>query len=207
MKEIENKYNNNNIFENIKHIDEYDNEFWLARELQKVLEYKDWRNFQKVINKAITSAWNSISVAEDWLVDFNNPIKTVKGKEEIVKDFKLSRYICYLIVQNADPSKEVVALGQTYFAIQTRKQEITEQEYDSLSDDEKRFYQRKLTKQGNYTLQKVATSAGVKNMAELHTFTLSVNEWCDKTNTIGIYSKRVKYGGDTFCNTYKKEVK
>lgn len=203
---LENKYNNN-IFENIKHIDEYDNEFWLARELQKVLEYKDWRNFQKVINKAITSAWNSISVAEDWLVDFNNPIKTVKGKEEIVKDFKLSRYICYLIVQNADPSKEVVALRQTYFAIQTRKQEITEQEYDSLSDDEKRFYQRKLTKQGNYTLQKVATSAGVKNMAELHTFTLSVNEWCDKTNTIGIYSKRGKYGGDTFCNTYKKEVK
>ena len=206
MKEIENKYNNN-IFESIKHIDEYDNEFWLARELQKVLEYKDWRNFQKVINKAITSAWNSISVAEDWVVEVNKPIKTVKGKEEIVKDFKLSRYICYLIVQNADPSKEVVALGQTYFAIQTRKQEITEQEYDSLSDDEKRFYQRKLTKQGNYTLQKVASSAGVKNMAELHTFTLSVNEWCDKTNTIGIYSKRGKYGGDTFCNTYKKEVK
>ena len=205
MKEIENKYNN--IFESIKHIDEYDNEFWLARELQKVLEYKDWRNFQKVIDKAITSARNSISVAEDWVVEVNKPIKTGKGKEEIVKDFKLSRYICYLIVQNADPSKEVVVLGQTYFAIQTRKQEITEQEYDSLSDDEKRFYQRKLTKQGNYTLQKVASSAGVKNMAELHTFTLSVNEWCDKTNTIGIYSKRGKYGGDTFCNTYKKEVK
>ena len=205
MKEIENKYNN--IFESIKHIDEYDNEFWIARELQKVLEYKDWRNFQKEIYKAITSAWYSISVAEDWVVEVNKPIKTVKGKEEIVKDFKLSRYICYLIVQNADPSKEVVALGQTYFAIQTRKQEITEQVYDSLSDDEKRFYQRKLTKQGNYTLQKVASSAGVKNMAELHTFTLSVNEWCDKTNTIGIYSKRGKYGGDTFCNTYKKEVK
>ena len=167
MKEIENKYNNN-IFENIKHIDEYDNEFWLARELQKVLEYKDWRNFQKVIDKAITSARNSISVAEDWVVEVNKPIKTGKGKEEIVKDFKLSRYICYLIVQNADPSKEVVALGQTYFAIQTRKQEITEQEYDSLSDDEKRFYQRKLTKQGNHTLQKVASSAGVKNMAEFH---------------------------------------
>ena len=73
-----------------------------------------------------------------------------------------------MIVQNADPSKEVVALGQTYFAIQTRKQEITEQEYDSLSDDEKRFYQRKLTKQGNYTLQRVASAAGVKNMAEFH---------------------------------------
>lgn len=96
------------------------------------------------------------------------PIKTGKGKEEIIKDYKLSRYICYLIVQNADPSKEVVALGQTYFAVQTRKQEITEQEYDSLSDDEKRFYQRKLTKQGNYTLQKVASSVGVKNMAEFH---------------------------------------
>ena len=102
------------------------------------------------------------------VVEVNKPIKTGKGKEEFIKDYKLSRYICYLIVQNADPSKEVVALGQTYFAIQTRKQEITEQEYDSLSDDEKRFYQRKLTKQGNYTLQKVASSAGVKNMAEFH---------------------------------------
>ena len=90
------------------------------------------------------------------------PIKTGKGKEEIIKDYKLSRYICYLIVQNADSNKEVVALGQTYFAIQTRKQEIIEQEYDFLSDDEKIFYQRKLTKQGNYTLQKVASAAGVK---------------------------------------------
>ena len=85
-----------------------------------------------------------------------------------IMDFRLSRYACYLIVQNSDSRKETVALGQTYFAIQTRKQEITEQEYDSLSDDEKRFYQRRLTKQGNYTLQKVASSAGVKNMAEFH---------------------------------------
>ncbi len=167
MNKIEDKYTNN-IFENIKYLDEYGNEFWYARELQKVLEYKDWRNFQKVIDKAITSAKNSISVEEDWVVEVNKPIKTGKGREEFIKDYKLSRYICYLIVQNADPNKEVVALGQTYFAIQTRKQEITEQEYDSLSDDEKRFYQRRLTKQGNYTLQKVAASAGVKNMAEFH---------------------------------------
>ena len=167
MKKIGNKYTNN-TFENIKHIDDYGNEFWFARELQKVLEYKDWRNFQKVIDKAVLSANNSISSEEDWVVEINKPIKTGKGKEEIIKDYKLSRYICYLIVQNADPGKEVVALGQTYFAIQTRKQEITEQEYDSLTDDEKRFYQRKLTKQGNYTLQKVASSAGVKNMAEFH---------------------------------------
>ena len=167
MKIIENKYSNN-TFENIKHIDDYGNEYWYARELQKVLEYKDWRNFQKVIDKAVLSANNSVSNEENWVVEVNKPIKTGKGKEEFIKDYKLSRYICYLIVQNADPNKEVVALGQTYFAIQTRKQEITEQEYDSLSDDEKRFYQRKLTKQGNYTLQKVASSAGVKNMAEFH---------------------------------------
>ena len=169
MKKIDNKDNyTNSIFESIKNIDEYGKEYWYARELQKVLEYKDWRNFQKVIDKAVISAKNSISDKEDWIVEVNEPIKTGKGKEEIIKDYKLSRYICYLIVQNADPSKEVVALGQTYFAIQTRKQEITEQEYDMLSDDEKRFYQRKLTKQGNYTLQKVASSAGVKNMAEFH---------------------------------------
>ena len=155
-------------FENIKHIDEYGNEYWFARELMLALEYKDWRNFQKVIDKAVLSANNSVSSEKDWVVEVNKPIKTGKGKEEIIKDYKLSRYICYLIVQNADPKKEVVALGQTYFAVQTRKQEITEQEYDSLSDDEKRFYQRKLTRQGNYTLQKVAVSAGVKNMAEFH---------------------------------------
>ena len=118
MNELE---TNNIIFENIKHVDEYGNEYWYARELQKVLEYKDWRNFHKVIDKAIISANNSISNREDWVVEIDKPIKTGKGKEEIIKDYKLSRYICYLIVQNADPSKEVVALGQTYFAIQTRE--------------------------------------------------------------------------------------
>ena len=165
--EIVNKYTSK-TFEDIKHIDEYGNEYWLARDLQKVLEYKDWRNFKKVIDKAIMSANNSIQGNEDWVVEINKPITTGKGKQEFIKDYKLSRYICYLIVQNADPSKEVVALGQTYFAVQTRKQEITEQEYDSLSDDEKRLYQRKLTRRGNYTLQKVASSAGVKNMTEFH---------------------------------------
>mgnify|MGYP005779616995 FL=1 len=165
--EIVNKYTSK-TFEDIKHIDEYGNEYWLARDLQKVLEYKDWRNFKKVIDKAIMSANNSIQGNEDWVVEINKPITTGKGKQEFIKDYKLSRYICYLIVQNADPSKEVVALGQTYFAVQTRKQEITEQEYDSLSEDEKRLYQRKLTRRGNYTLQKVASSAGVKNMAEFH---------------------------------------
>ncbi len=167
MDKIDNKYTTS-VFEGIKHVDEFGNEFWYARELQKALEYKEWRNFQKVIDKAILSANNSVSNNKDWVVEVNKPIKTGKGKEEIIKDYKLSRYICYLIVQNADPSKEVVALGQTYFAIQTRKQEITEIEYDSLTEDEKRFYQRNLTRRGNYTLQKVAAAAGVKNMAEFH---------------------------------------
>ena len=167
MKKIENKYSNN-IFENIKHIDEYRNEYWYARELSKVLEYKDWRNFLKVLNKAKEACKNSGFNIDEQLVEVNKLSKRNNNANVNIQDYKLSRYICYLIVQNANPSKEVVALGQTYFAIQTRKQEITEQEYDSLSDDEKRFYQRKLTKQGNYTLQKVASTAGVKNMAEFH---------------------------------------
>lgn len=167
MEEIVNIYTSK-TFEDIKHFDEYGGEYWFARDLQKVLEYKDWRNFKKVIDKAKMSANNSIHGNEDWVVEVNKPIKTGKEKQEFIKDYKLSRYICYLILQNADPSKEVVALGQTYFAVQTRKQEIIEREYDSLSDDEKRFYQRKLTKKGNYTLQQVASSAGVKNMVEFH---------------------------------------
>lgn len=161
MKSIE-KYTER-IFEDIKHVDEYGCEYWEARELQKVLEYKDWRNFEKVINKAVISAENSINVDEDWVVEVSKPIKTGKGKEEMVRDYRLSRYICYLIVQNADPSKEVVALGQTYFAIQTRKQEISELEYASLSEDEKRLYRRKQTRDGNKILYKIAREKGVKN--------------------------------------------
>lgn len=167
MKKIGNEYTNS-VFENIKHIDEFGNEFWYARELSKVLEYKDWRNFLKVLNKAKEACKNSGINVKEQLVDINKLSKRNNNALINIGDYKLSRYICYLIVQNADPSKEVVALGQTYFAIQTRKQEITEQEYDTLSDDEKRFYQRKLTRQGNYTLQKVASSVGVKNMAEFH---------------------------------------
>ena len=167
MNEIKNEYSND-VFENIKHVDGYGNEFWYARELQKVLEYKDWRNFQKVLNKAKESCINSGFNLEEQLVAVNKLSKRNNNATANIQDYELSRYICYLIVQNADPSKEVVALGQTYFAIQTRKQEITEQEYDLLSDDEKRLYQRRLAKKGNYTLQRVASAAGVKNMAEFH---------------------------------------
>ena len=167
MEKIGDKYTDN-IFENIKNLDEYGNEYWYARELSKILEYRDWRNFLKVLSKAKEACKNSGFNVDEQLVGFNKLSKRNNNAIVSIQDYKLSRYMCYLIVQNADPSKEVVALGQTYFAIQTRKQEITEQEYDSLSDDEKRFFQRKLTKQGNYTLQKVALSSGVKNMAEFH---------------------------------------
>ena len=166
-KVLNDKYTDS-TFESIKHLDDYGNEYWYARELSKALEYSDWRNFLKVLNKAKVACKNSGLNVDEQLVEVNKLSKRNNNANVNIQDYKLSRYICYLIVQNADPSKEVVALGQTYFAIQTRKQEITEQEYDSLSDDEKRFYQRKLTKQGNYTLQKVASSAGVKNMAEFH---------------------------------------
>lgn len=167
MNKISEKYTDK-IFENIKKTDEYGKEYWCAREFSKVLEYTDWRNFLKVLNKAKQACENSGFNVDEQLVEINKLSKRNNNAKVNIQDYKLSRYICYLIVQNADPSKEVVALGQTYFAIQTRKQEITEQEYNSLSDDEKRFYQRKLTKQGNYTLQKVAAFAGVKNMAEFH---------------------------------------
>ncbi len=145
MKIIGDRYTNN-IFENIKHIDEYGNEYWYARELSKVLEYKDWRNFSKVLNKTKEACKNSGFNIDEQLVEINKLSKRNNNATVNIQDYKLSRYICYLIVQNADPSKEVVALGQTYFAIQTRKQEITEQEYDSLSDDEKKILSKKINK-------------------------------------------------------------
>ena len=165
MSNIE-KYSEN-IFESIKHIDQNGNEYWYARELSKVLEYRDWRNFQKVVDKAIISAKNSVSDNGDWVVEVNKPIKTGKGKEELIKDYKLSRYICYLIVQNADSSKEVVALGQTYFAVQTRKQELLE-EYNLLPEDDKRLKSRKEIRTGNRTLSITAINAGVKNLDKFH---------------------------------------
>ena len=119
MEEIVNK-STIKTFEDIKHIDEYGNEYWYARDLQKVLEYKDWRNFLKVLDKAKESCYNSRFNVDEQLVEVNKLSKRNNNAIVNIKDYKLSRYICYLIVQNADPSKEVVALGQTYFAVQTR---------------------------------------------------------------------------------------
>lgn len=159
---------NNSIFENIKHIDDNGNEYWEARELQRVLQYSEWRNFKKVIDRAIVSAQNSMPIENYWGVEVNKPIMTGKGKAENIIDYKLSRYMCYLIAQNGDSRKKTIALAQTYFAVQTRKQEISEREYSSLTEDEKRFYQRNLTKKGNYSLNQAAKDAGVKNFDKFH---------------------------------------
>ncbi len=154
-------------FESIKHIDQYGNEYWLARELQSVLEYKEWRNFEVVISKAKEACENSNNSIFRNFVEVNKIVKTGVSHKEIA-DYKLSRYACYLIVQNGDPKKEVIALGQTYFAIQTRRQELSQVDYMSLTEDEKRFYNRNLTKKGNYSLNKVASAAGVKNFDKFH---------------------------------------
>lgn len=161
------KYNEKN-FEDIKHIDEYGNEYWYARELQVALDYKKWQKFENVIENAKIACENSDNAVSDHFTQVGKMINTGKTAKRKVVDFKLSRYACYLIVQNANPNKEVVALGQTYFAIQTRKQELTEKEYSKLTEDEKRFYQRNLTKKGNYSLNQVAKKCGVKNFDKFH---------------------------------------
>lgn len=156
------------MFDNIKHIDEFDNEYWLARELQKVLEYKRWDKFNNVINNAKIACKKSNYECEEHFSQVGKMIELAKEAKRTILDYKLSRYACYLIVQNADPKKEVVALGQTYFAIQTRKMELTEREYSSLTEEEKRFYQRNLTRKGNYSLNIAARNAGVKNFDKFH---------------------------------------
>ena len=159
---------NNKSFENIKHIDKNGVEFWYARELMPVLQYSNWQNFEKIINKAKISCENSgISVFEHF-IDVNKLSKRANNAEVEIKDYELTRYACYLIAQNGDSRKKVIALAQTYFAVQTRKQEITEKEYSMLTEDEKRFYQRNLTRKGNYSLNQTAKKAGVKNFDKFH---------------------------------------
>ena len=151
---------NNTIFENIKHIDKDNNEFWYARELMPILEYSKWENFHKVIKQAMVACEQSNNNINDWFPEVRKPIINGKGRKSFKIDYKLSRYACYLIVQNANPKYNAVALGQTYFAIQTRKQELSEKDYNLLSEDDKRFYQRDLTKKGNYSLNQAAKNSG-----------------------------------------------
>lgn len=114
------------IFEDIKHIDENCNEYWEARELQKMLKYKEWRKFEGVINKAKESCIHSQNNVFDHFVQLDKMISIAKGARRKINDYKLSRYACYLIAQNGDSHIKEIALAQTYFAIQTRKQELLE---------------------------------------------------------------------------------
>ena len=125
-------------FEDIKNVDEFGNEYWLARELQIVLEYKQWRRFEAVISRAKISCKNSGAKINDHFANIGKMVKTGDSIRKI-EDYKLSRYACYLITQNGDSRKKVIALAQTYFAIQTRKQELLEKEYENLTEDEKRL--------------------------------------------------------------------
>ena len=155
---------NETIFESIKHVDDDGNEYWYARELQKVLEYTEWRKFVGVIKKAINSCKASNYVTSDHFVGADKMINLGKGGQRKVSDYKLSRYACYLIAQNGDSRKKVIALAQTYFAIQTRKHELLEQEYNNLTEDEKRLYRRRQKRDGNKILYKIAKEKGVKNL-------------------------------------------
>ena len=167
---MENLIINYDMFESIKHIDEFGNEYWEARELIKVLGYNKWQNFDKIIYKSKIACENSNISTLEHFTDISKTIIMPKNASKKVNDYKLSRYACYLIAQNGDSRKKTIALAQTYFAVQTRKMEISEKEYSKLTEDEKRMYQRNLTKKGNYSLNQTAKKSGVKNFDKFHNY-------------------------------------
>jgi len=181
-------------FEQIKRIDENGNEYWFARELAPILEYVEWRNFSKVIDRAMLACRNSGFNVADHFPDVKKtvemPIKpqkigfvdlnktknieigftdVSKTKTKSIIDYKLSRYACYLIVQNGDPRKEIIATGQTYFAIQTRRQEVADY-FNQLDEDNKRLVIRGDIKQWNQMLAEAAHNAGVISDEEFAQF-------------------------------------
>ena len=166
--EEENNYTES-LFESIKHINEYGQEFWYARDLQAALEYAEWRNFSKVLERAMVACQNSENQITDHFVEVNKTIPMPKTATKEILDYELSRYACYLIVQNGDPRKKVIALGQTYFAVKTHQQELIEN-FDSLAEDQKRLAIRKEMKEHNKLLVAAAKDAGVETSLEYATF-------------------------------------
>jgi DNA-damage-inducible protein D len=154
---------NQTVFEQIKRIDENKNEYWTARDLSTVLEYSEYRHFKPVIDKAKEACKNSGNKVSDHFEDMLDMVSLGSGAERKIENVKLSRYACYLIVQNADPGKEIVALGQSYFAMQTRLQEIQQlQAYQQLkTEEEKRLFLRKEMYEHNKQLAQAAKNAGV----------------------------------------------
>lgn len=157
---------NQSPFEQIKRINEQEFEYWSARDLMKILGYLNYRNFLPVIKKAIAACENSDISASDHFAQVRNMIETGKGAKRPVNDYHLSRYACYLVVQSADPEKEMVALGQTYFAVQTRKQELFEQ----ASENEKRVILRQEMRIHNKHLSATAQEAGVETSLDFAIF-------------------------------------
>lgn len=162
------KYSQQN-FDGIKHINENGQEYWYARELQAALEYAQWRRFAETIERAKIACENSGNTVSDHFADVGKMVALGSGAEREVDDIMLSRYACYLIVMNGDSRKEVIALGQTYFAVKTRQQEIIE-DYDELSEEQKRIAIRAEMKAHNKSLAAAAEKAGVKTALEYATF-------------------------------------
>ena len=150
-----------NVFDNIKHENEYGQEFWYARELQPVLEYSQWRRFAETIERAKIACEKSGHKIEDHFANVGKMVKVGSGAEREIDDYALSRYACYLIVMNGDPRKEIIALGQTYFAVKTRQQELIE-DYERLSEEQKRIAIRNEMKRHNSALADAAHDAGIK---------------------------------------------
>ncbi|HIQ82518.1 MAG TPA: DNA damage-inducible protein D [Candidatus Pullichristensenella stercorigallinarum] len=151
---------NENTFEGIKHINKYGQEFWYARELQKALEYTDYRNFELTIFKAMDACKNSNIEVSDHFGETTEMVEIGSGAHRKLRSYKLSRYACYLIAMNGDSSKEVIALAQTYFAVKTRQQELIE-DYEQLTEDQKRLSIRREMIEHNKSLAEAAQNAGV----------------------------------------------
>jgi DNA-damage-inducible protein D len=147
-------------FEELKHIRADGGEYWLARELSVELDYVQWRNFSKVLDKAKLACKNSGFDIDDHFAEVSKMVEIGSGTSRNLTDYELSRYACYLIVQNGDPRKEVIALGQTYFAIQTRRQEVADY-FNQLDEDNKRLVVRGNIKQWNQMLVEAARNAGL----------------------------------------------
>lgn len=156
----------NNIFEKIKRINDSQQEYWSARELARALDYTDYRNFANVIGKAKEACQNSGEVIHKHFVDGNDMVETGSSAQRSVDTVFMDRYACYLIIQNSNPTKEVVALGQTYFAIQTRRQEINDQHIE----DHKRLRLRDEIKKHNTSLAEAAENAGVQNYGKFQNY-------------------------------------
>ena len=158
-------------FEDIRKTDNSGNEYWSARELAPLLDYKEWRNFQRVLNKAMQACEASHQAPSDHFVSINKMVTLGSGAQRELDDINLSRYACYLVVQNGDPSKPVIAAGQTYFALQTRRQELDDNaSFKQLKEDEKRLFLRNELKEHNKLLVETAQQAGVSTGIDFAVF-------------------------------------